>query len=327
MSPSPAPLSPPPVPRRLALAVALVLAAGLTACSGCSAQPDAGTNPTAENRAAASPAPGDDLPLDGEYRPVEVTTVGWDRLSASPVVLLRELQTGQIVPIWVGVAEARAIASALHEVDYPRPMTHDLMANLLGKLDARLDELLIHDVVGGTYYGLLRLHLEGPGNGAGGNGHGEPVLVDTRPSDGLALALRAGAAIRVSQQILDETPDVDFSAPDEPDQVVRALGLTVVAPTAELREEHGIPEERGGLVVIRAVGNAADSGLRRGDLLVSVADEAVSDPVGFLDAVRGLPFGEPVTLRYWRDGAEREVEVTPELELPTRPEEGEGQVA
>ena len=321
MPPSPAPRF-----RAFGLAIALLLATGLTACSGCSAQPAAGTAP-GEPASTASPDANGELPMDGDYRPVEVTTVGWDRLSASPVVLLRELQTGQIVPIWVGVAEARAIASALHEVDYPRPMTHDLMANLLGKLDAQLDELLIHDVVGGTYYGLLRLHVEG-GTGAGGNGHGEPVLVDARPSDGLALALRAGAAIRVAQEILDETPDVDFSAPDEPDQVVRALGLTVVAPTPELRGEHGIPEERRGLVVIRAIGNAADSGLRRGDLLVSVAGEAVTDPVGFLDAVRGQPFGEAVTLRYWREGAEREIEVTPELELPAaRPEEGEQQVA
>lgn len=325
ISPFPSPTLPAAALRALATTGVFLLAAGLTACSGCAAQPDPATAPAPEARAAV---PGEDLPMDDDYLPVEVTTVGWDRLSASPVVLLRELQTGQIVPIWVGVAEARAIASALHEVDYPRPMTHDLMADLLGKLDARLDELLIHDVVGGTYYGLLRLHVEGgSGDGAGGNGHGEPVLVDTRPSDGLALALRSGAGIRVSQGILDATPDVDFSAPDEPDQVVRALGLTVVAPTPELREEHGIPEERRGLVVIRAVGNAADAGLRRGDLLVSVAGEPVNDPVSFLDAVRGQPYGEAVTLRYWRDGAEREIELTPELELPTRAEEGEQQVA
>ncbi len=323
ISPFPSPTLPAAALRGLATTGVFLLAAGLTACSGCTAQPDPATAPAQEARAAV---PGDDLPMDDDYRPVEVTTVGWDRLSASPVVLLRELQTGQIVPIWVGVAEARAIASALHEVDYPRPMTHDLMANLLGKLDARLDELLIHDIVGGTYYGLLRLHLEGPGNGSG-DGHGEPVLVDTRPSDGLALALRSGATIRVSQGILDATPDVDFSAPDEPDQVVRALGLTVVAPTPELREEHAIPEERPGLVVIRAVGNAADAGLRRGDLLVSVAGKPVTDPVSFLDAVRAQPYGEAVTLRYWRGGAEREVELTPELELPTRTEEGEQQVA
>jgi bifunctional DNase/RNase len=300
----------PPLP---ALAV-LLLACGLTACSGCSATPAPDAAPAAA--VPEPPAPGTPLPLDDEYRPVEVATVGWDRLSASPVVLLRELETGQLVPIWVGVAEAQAIASALHEVDFPRPMTHDLMNDLLGKLHARLDELLIHDVVGGTYYGLLRLHVEGNGE--------EPLLVDARPSDGMALALRAGAAIRVSQGILDDTPDVDFLAPDEPEQVVRALGLTVVVPTPALRGEHAIPEERQGLVVIRAVGHAAEAGLRRGDLLLAVAGEPVTDPVGFLDTVRSQPIGEPVTLRYWREGIEREVRVVPELELPET-EDGRGQ--
>jgi uncharacterized protein len=294
----------PPLP---AVAV-LLLACGLTACSGCSATP-------APEAAVSAGAPRAPLPLDDDYRPVEVATVGWDRLSASPVVLLRELETGQLVPIWVGVAEAQAIASALHEVDFPRPMTHDLMNDLLGKLHARLDELLIHDVVGGTYYGLLRLHVEGNGE--------EPLLVDARPSDGMALALRAGAAIRVSQGILDDTPDVDFLAPDEPEQVVRALGLTVVVPTPALRGEHAIPEERRGLMVIRAVGHAAEAGLRRGDLLLTVAGEPVTDPVGFLDAVRAQPAGEPVTLRYWREGIEREVRVVPELELPDAPGDGD----
>jgi bifunctional DNase/RNase len=301
---------PPRAPVPAGVLAALVLACGLGACSACSVTPPPGEPPAA---AAAGEPLREPLPLDADYRPVEVATVGWDRLSETPVVLLRELETGQLVPIWVGVAEAQAIASALHEVEFPRPMTHDLMHDLLGKLHARLDELLIHDVVGGTYYGLLRLRIEGNGD--------EPLLVDARPSDGMALALRAGAAIRVSQSILDDTPDVDFLAPDEPEQVVRALGLTVVAPTPALRGEHGIPDERGGLVVIRAVGHAAEAGLRRGDLVVSVAGAAVTDPVGFLDAVRAQPAGEPVSLRYWREGIEREVEVVPELELPPAPED------
>lgn len=317
-----------------ATASLILLFLALGACSACSstAPPEDRSAAGEAPEIAAPQRPGDgpgkerstppELPLDGEFRSVEVATVGWDRLASAPVVLLRELETGQLVPIWVGVTEARAIATALHEVELPRPMTHDLMADLLGKLHGRLDELLIHDLVGGTYYGLLRLHVEN------GNG-GETVLVDTRPSDGMALALRAGAPIRVAQQILDVTPDVDFLAPDEPEQVVRALGLTVVAPTPELRRELSIPEGRRGLVVIRAVGNAADAGLRRGDLLVSVEGETVTDPVGLLDRVRSLPYGEPVTVRYWREGVEREVEVIPEAPLPdpVRTDEEDRQVA
>jgi len=277
----------------LARSVAVPLLAVASACSACSVH-----RPPAE---VASPAAAAGAELAGDLRTAEVATVGWDSATASPVVLLREVETGQLVPIWVGIAEAQAIASALHEVAYPRPMTHDLMANLLQRLDARLDELVIHDVVDGTYYGMLKLRVDG----------GEPVLVDTRPSDGLALALRAGATIRLSQEILEETPEVDFHAPDEPDQVVRALGLTVVAPSAELREEFSLPD-RPGLVVIRAVGRAADEGIRRGDLLLEVGGVPAATPLDFLETVRDAPLGAPLAVRYWSDGEERETSLAPD---------------
>jgi len=277
----------------LARSVAVPLLAAASACSACSVQ-----RPPAREVAPAATA---EPELDGDLRTAEIATVGWDSATASPVVLLREIETGQLVPIWVGLAEAQAIASALHEVAYPRPMTHDLMANLLQRLDARLDELLIHDIVDGTYYGMLKLRVDG----------GEPLLVDTRPSDGLALALRAGATIRVSREILDETPEVDFAAPDEPDQVVRALGLTVVAPSAALREEFALPD-RPGLVVIRAVGRAADEGIRRGDLLLEVDGVAAATPLDFLETVRDAPLGVPLAVRYWSDGEEHEARLAPD---------------
>lgn len=293
----------------------LLLTVGLTACSGCSSTPQ----PTAEPPpVAAAPAPrsapdsstpqadAPELPADEAFRTMEIATVGWDRLGAAPVVLLRDPETGQVVPIWVGVAEARAIAAALHEIEYPRPMTHDLMVDVLGRLHAHLDELLIHDLVDGTYLGMLRLSTPDDGD--------EPLLVDTRPSDGMALALRAGATIRVAQKILDNTPDVDFMAPDEPDQVVRALGLTVVAPTEAQRQEFALPVDRAGLLVIRSVGNAALAGVTRGDLLVEVAGAAVAEPVDLLDALRDLPYGDPVPMLVLHDGTVRPVTVVPERE-------------
>ena len=277
----------------------------LSACSACSsAPPPAAAAPAATGGAAA---------FDGDYLAMEVATVGWDSSTTSPVVLLRQLETGQLVPIWVGVAEAQAIAAALHEVRYPRPMTHDLMNDLIGRLGGHLDELLIHDVVDGTYFGLLRVSL--------GEGR-EPLIVDSRPSDGLALALRSGAAIRVAQKILDETPDFDFLAPDEPEQVVRALGLTVVARTPEFDREHGLPEDLRGLVVLRAVGAAADAGIRRGDLVLEVAGIQMRRPIDILDALADVPFGERVPVRTWRDGEESTVELAPQPVLPSGESDG-----
>jgi uncharacterized protein len=241
--------------------------------------------------------------------PAEIATVGWDSLTNSPLVLLRELGTGQVVPIWVGVAEGQAIAAGLNEIPFPRPMTHDLMSTLLRHLGADLEEVLIHDLVNGTYLGLLKLR---PISGA------EPILIDTRPSDGLALAVRTGAAIRVHRKLLEETPDYDFLPPEADEQVVRSLGLTVVAVTAELRREHGLPE-REGVLVTRASGESARAGLRRGDLILEVNGQTPVEPIEFLDALRESPFGDPVRLRYWRKGAEHEVEVLPAApEVPRR---------
>ena len=258
------------------------------------------------------------MAIQGDYLEVEVATVGWDALSDAPLVLLREQTTGQVVPIWVGVAEARAIAAALEEVEMPRPMTHDLMANLLTKLDAKVEELLIHDLIDGTYYALLALRPHGAQDG-------EPLLVDTRPSDGIALALRVGATIRIARKILAESPDFEFLAPEGSDQVVRAFGLTVVAPTAELRERFHLPE-RPGLVITRALGEAASKGLRRGDLLVEVAGAVPTEPVQFLDAVRDAPLDRPIPVTYWRDGEEHQTELNP-AERKEEAEKGPAQVA
>lgn len=272
----------------------LLLAPLLSACAACSgAPPPHGSAPPATADGAAE--------VEGDYRTVEVTTVGWDSMTSSPVVLLRQLDTGQLVPIWVGIAEAQAIAAALHEVRYPRPMTHDLMNDLIGRLDGQLHELLIHDVIDGTYFGLLRLSV---GDSA------RPLVVDSRPSDGLALALRSGASIRVAQKILEETADVDFLAPDEPDQVVRGLGLTVVARSAELDREHELPAALRGLVVLRAVGAAAEEGMRRGDLVLEVAGIEMRRPIDLLDALAAVTPGEKVPVRYWRNGVETTVELS-----------------
>lgn len=247
--------------------------------------------------AAAEPAP----PASDDLLPAEVATVGWDAVSDSPIVLVRELGSGRLVPIWVGVAEAQAIAAALHGIEAPRPMTHDLMSSLLAKLDAKLEEVQIHDLRGGTYYGWLKLRVAQ---------RAEPMLVDTRPSDGLALALRTGAQIRLARKVLDQTPEFDFLAPEAEDQVVRIAGLTVVVATPELRKEFALPE-RAGVVVSAAAGEAARKGLRRGDLIVEVNGAVPANPLEFLKAVRGAPLKAPMRVTYWRDGKETAVELKP----------------
>lgn len=296
----------------LALCAAAVWA---TSCGGCASPgrvpggegdrvAEAGSGAPGADEAAPGTAPPPPADVDGDYRPAEIATVGWDGLAQSPIVLVRDLSSGRVVPIWVGLSEAQAIAAALHEVEYPRPMTHDLMAILLERLDATMEELLIHALVDDTYFALIRLRVPG---------REEPVLIDTRPSDGMALALRTGAAIRMSRQLVEDSPDFEFLAPEGAEQVVRALGMTLVAPTAELRERFGLPE-RPGLVVTRATGEAEKRGLLRGDLIVAAGGRPLEEPLDFLDSLRDAPIDRLLALTYWRGGEERTTEVDPTAE-------------
>lgn len=224
---------------------------------------------------------------------VELASVGVSPLTGSPVVLLREMASGDVVPIFIGVPEARAILMAMHDTPVPRPMTHDLMRDLLRTLEARLSRVFVDDLDNGTYYGMLELTVDG---------QEQPLRVDTRPSDALALAVRTGARILVAPRILVAGRDLEYEGLPE-EQVVTALGITVVAVTPRLRETLQLPE-RSGLLINRTTGLAAEAGLNPGALLLEVNGEAPASPMAFLELVRSTPADAQVELRYWQDGEE-----------------------
>jgi bifunctional DNase/RNase len=235
----------------------------------------------------------------GETVPVELSTVGLDGRTGTPIVVLREPVSGSVLPIWVGVMEAQAIALALHGVVPPRPMTHDLMASLIAELRAEVDEVVVTDLRNNTYFGLVRLKVAG---------ERKMREVDSRPSDALALAVRTGAPIRVVRKILSIAPEFDFIAPDGPNQVVQAMGMTVVLATSALRKQFRLGD-RPGIVVTSAYGQARDKGVRRGDLLVNVNGKTVEEPAAFFEAVRATKPRSPVRITYWRDGETKMIEL------------------
>lgn len=241
---------------------------------------------------------------------VELATVGVDMHSRTPVVLLREAETGQSVPILVGVAEAEAIARSLHDVVMPRPMTHDLMAAVLGELNAEVEEVVVSEVRNGTFIGVLRVRVAG---------EDATRDVDSRPSDAMALALRTGAPIRVARQIMDEAPDIDFMAPDGDQQVVRALGISVRAPNPELREEFDLPD-RDGVIAVDVSATAAEAGVQRGDLIVDVEGRTPVDPMDFFDAVQSAGSSDRVRMVLWRDGEERTIDISRDVPPSPRQE-------
>jgi uncharacterized protein len=282
---------------RLALRAAAITGVVALACS-----PAAGSPQDAD---ASEPTPptivGDSV--DGMV-PVELATVGMDPAQHSPVVLLREQVSGKIVPIWVGIPEAQAILTIMLGLEMPRPMTHDLLTTVIEELGATVEEVVVHEVQGTTYIGRIRLRV---------GGDAQIREIDSRPSDALAIAIRTDAPIRVAESLLADPPDFDFLAPEADEQVVRLLGATVVAPTAVLRTRYRLPN-RPGLVVVGASGEAAEKGLRRGDLILEVGGSMPREPMDFLNAVRGAR--ETVRVRYWRDGEEGEVELSPILTIP-----------
>ena len=116
-----------------------------------------------------------------------------DQNSQSPVVILQEQDSSRFLPIWIGAAEANAIVLEIEGVRPPRPLTHDLIVNLITTLDAKVTQIVVSDLRDGTFFAVI--HLQTP--------QGD-VEVDSRPSDAMALALRVDAPILVAEPVLEE---------------------------------------------------------------------------------------------------------------------------
>ena len=126
---------------------------------------------------------------------VRVAHLGLDRASNAPVVVLQEKDGPRVLPIWIGPAEASAIAMELAGVKFSRPLTHDLLKQVIVGLGGELRRVLITGVKENTYYAELHIHRDG-----------EVVQVDARPSDSIAIALRLKTPIFSNPDLLDTSP-------------------------------------------------------------------------------------------------------------------------
>jgi bifunctional DNase/RNase len=140
-----------------------------------------------------------------ESMDVEVRIRGlmMDPATNMPIVVLKDVASETVMPIWVGIFEANAIAIEIEKVAAPRPMTHDLTRNLIRHLNARLERVVINELKDDTFFAVLWLR-QGD----------EPVTVDARPSDAIALALRADCPIYVSEEVM-QTAKLNTSGPPE----------------------------------------------------------------------------------------------------------------
>jgi bifunctional DNase/RNase len=129
-----------------------------------------------------------------------------------PVLILRAVTGQLLLPIWIGLPEANAIAMALENVRTPRPMTHDLLRSCVESLGATLERVEIWGLLEGTFHARLRLRQNGP----------EPIEVDTRPSDAIALAVRTSSPIWVARTVLEAALSAELATEASDDEKLRA---------------------------------------------------------------------------------------------------------
>jgi hypothetical protein len=194
-----------------------------------------------------------------------------DPASHAPVVVLEDRASGAELPIWVGPAEARAIAMRMEGVEVPRPMTHDLMKTMIDQTGVRFDRVFIHTMDKGTYYARIFLTADG-----------DTVEIDSRPSDAIALAVRFEKPIFVARDLLERSGSAAFG-PRGTDALT-VEGVTVQALSEDLAEHFAI--RSGGGVLVSAVADEAGGGLRPGDVVLEVEGNAVRSPAEFATMMR-----------------------------------------
>ena len=131
---------------------------------------------------------------------IEMTIKGLmvDPVTNMPIIILRDEAGDRVLPIWVGIFEANAIALQIENVATPRPMTHDLLRNVIEDLDGAVQKVVVSALKENTFFAVIHLSVRG-----------EALLIDARPSDAIALALRTKAPIYVEEDVIDNAKAID----------------------------------------------------------------------------------------------------------------------
>jgi len=149
-----------------------------------------------------------------------------DPNSGTPIIILKDVQSDTMLPIWVGAYEANAIALEIEKIAPPRPMTHDLLRNLIVELGVQVDRVVVTSLRDNTFFAVIEMH----------NSDGDKMVLDSRPSDAIALALRADCPIYVDMEVIkashntlpsEETEETEMTSGEEewPDVIGEAGDL------------------------------------------------------------------------------------------------------
>ncbi len=134
-----------------------------------------------------------------EEREFKIKGLIMDPLTNSPIVILQSMEKNTLLPNWVGIIEANANALQIERIDTPRPLTHDLIKNILLQLDANVDKIVVTDLQENTFYAVIHLKM-----------NGDHITIDSRPSDAIALALRTDAPIYVTEEVIKNSRNISL---------------------------------------------------------------------------------------------------------------------
>ena len=123
---------------------------------------------------------------------VKIRALMMDPNSGTPIIILKDVQSDTMLPIWVGAYEANAIALEIEKIAPPRPMTHDLLRNLIVELGVRVERVVVTSLRDNTFFAVIEMR----------NSDGDRMVLDSRPSDAIALALRADCPIFVDMEVI-----------------------------------------------------------------------------------------------------------------------------
>jgi hypothetical protein len=130
---------------------------------------------------------------------VRVFGLAMDPVTSTPIVILKDLEEKKAIPIWIGLFEASAIATQMEGVNLARPMTHDLMNEILHTLEVKVLKIVINDLRNNTFFAVIHILKDEV-----------PITIDSRPSDAIALALRANAPIFIDETVIEKSTSIDF---------------------------------------------------------------------------------------------------------------------
>jgi bifunctional DNase/RNase len=137
-------------------------------------------------------------------RHMVISKLAVDSLTKNPIVILKEVGGERSLPIWIGLLEANAIASELEGIKFPRPMTHDLLKNIMDLVDVKVKRVEVCGLKNNTYFALLHI-----------THNGKEISIDARPSDALALSLRFEAPIFAAEEVIKKSMQIDLQGEPE----------------------------------------------------------------------------------------------------------------